>query len=66
MDFKIKARTTEAGYGVTPFDTETGESLSELFGTKIFATLEQAVAYAQQEVASIVAVGDEASYVVVE
>lgn len=65
MVFKIKARTTEAGYGVTPFDTETGESLSDLFGTRIFSTLAEAVDWAQKEVAGIVAVGEEATWMVV-
>jgi hypothetical protein len=61
MTFKIKACNDNSGkYGVTHFDTESGESLSDLFGTKIFASLELAIAYAKAEAAKITVVGEEA------
>ena len=66
MTFKIKQRNENAGqYGVTPFDDESGESLSDLFGTKIFKTLDQALAYAETQVSKIRAMGDEAAFLIV-
>jgi hypothetical protein len=62
MTFKIVQRTQVAGsYGVTPFDDESGDSLSDLFGTRILPTLAQATAWAEIQVARIQAVGDDAS-----
>lgn len=58
MTLKVH-RMHDGRYGVTPFDMETGDSLSPIFGTRIFGTFELANGYATTEAAKIAAVGDD-------
>lgn len=60
MILKIKPRG-DGRYGVTPFDMETGETLGAIFGTKIFDSFDFALGYAEEQMATIVKLGDEAA-----